>query len=217
MVDSGCQPARSPYNRAIIVRVFVAGVQMLVSSAVAGLNHLLADASWARERLAPFAGRTAVFAVKPVEIGVGVDNDGYFTEAVTAEPDVSLELPLASLPKAIGGVDALMADIRISGNADFADALGFVLRKLRWDGEEALSRLVCDIAAHRAVGLARGMVDWQRSTAQRVVENLAEYFSEEQPMVVKHAALEALSGETTALRDDLARLDKRLRKLEGRG
>ena len=104
---------------------------MLVSSAVAGLNHLLADASWARERLAPFAGRTAVFAVKPVEIGVGVDNDGYFTEAVTAEPDVSLELPLASLPKAIGGVDALMADIRISGNADFADALGFVLRKLR--------------------------------------------------------------------------------------
>ena len=190
---------------------------MLVSSAVAGLNHLLADAAWARQRLAPFAGRTAVFLVRPVEIGVGIDNEGYFTEAVTAEPDVSLELPLASLPKAIGGVDALMADIRISGNADFADALGFVLRKLRWDGEEALARVVGDIAAHRAVGLARGVVDWQRSTAQRVVENLAEYFSEEQPMVVKHAALEALSGETTALRDDLARLDKRLRKLEGRG
>ena len=98
---------------------------MLVSSPVAGLNHLLADASWARERLAPFAGRPAVFAVKPDEIGAGVDNDGYFTEAVTAEPDVSLELPLASLPKAIGGVDALVGDIRISGNADFADALGF--------------------------------------------------------------------------------------------
>ena len=26
--------------------------------------------------------------MKPVEIGVGIDNDGYFTEAVTAEPDV---------------------------------------------------------------------------------------------------------------------------------
>ena len=61
------------------------------------------------------------------------------------------------------------------------------------------------------------MVDWQRSTAQRVVENLAEYFSEEQPMVIKHAALEALSRQTTELRDDLARLDKRLRKLEARG
>lgn len=79
---------------------------MLVSSAVAGLNHLLADAPWARERLAPFAGRTAVFSVKPVDIGVGIDNDGYFTEAVAAEPDVALELPLGSLPKAIGGVEA---------------------------------------------------------------------------------------------------------------
>ena len=78
---------------------------MLVSSAVAGLNHLLADAPWARERLAPFAGRTAVFSVKPVDIGVGIDNDGYFTEAVAAEPDVALELPLGSLPKAIGGVE----------------------------------------------------------------------------------------------------------------
>ena len=171
---------------------------MLVSSAVAGLNHLLADAPWARERLAPFAGRTAVFSVKPVDIGVGIDNDGYFTEAVAAEPDVALELPLGSLPKAIGGVEALMADIRISGNADFADALGFVLRQLRWDGEEALARLVGDIAAHRAVGLARGVADWQ-------------------PMVVKHAALEAFAHSTATLRDDLARLEKRLRKLEGQG
>ena len=187
---------------------------MLVSSAVAGINHLLADASWARERLAPFAGRTAVFAVKPVEIGVGVDNDGYFTEAVTAEPDVSLELPLASLPKAIGGVDALMADIRISGNADFADALGFVLRKLEWDGEEALSRFIGDIAAHRTVGFARNVVAWHRQTAQNVIENLAEYFSEEQPIIVKRPALDEFSRSTAELRDGLARLEKRLRKLE---
>ena len=190
---------------------------MFASPAIAGLNHLLADAPWARARLAPFAGRTAVFHVTPFVLSLGIDGDGCFTESATPEPDVTLELPLASLPKAIGGTDALMADIRIGGNADFADALGFVLRKLRWDGEEALARVVGDIAAHRAVGLARGVVDWQRSTAQRVVENLAEYFSEEQPMVVKHAALDALSRQTTELRDDLARLDKRLRKLEARG
>ena len=105
---------------------------MLASPAIAGLNHLLADAPWARERLTPFAGRTAVFHLSPLEIGLGIDNEGYFTEAVTTEPDVSLEIPLASMTKALGGADALMADIRISGNADFADALGFVLRKLHW-------------------------------------------------------------------------------------
>ncbi len=187
---------------------------MLTSSAIAGLNHVLGDAPWARERLAPFAGRSAAFVLKPLELGLGIDGDGYFTEAATTSPDVVLDLPLASLPKLIGGPDALMADIRISGNADLADTLGFVLRKLRWDGEEALSRLIGDIAAHRSVSVVRSMAGWHRQTARNVVENLAEYLSEEQAVLVKRHALEDLANESAALRDDLARLDKRLQKLE---
>ncbi len=187
---------------------------MLSSSVIGGLNHLLKDAPWARERLRPFAGRSASLVLKPVEIGLGIDAEGYFTESATADPDVSLELPIGSLPKLAGGPDALMSDIRISGNADLADALGFVLRKLRWDGEEALSRLSGDILAHRAVATARSLVDWQRQTARNVIDNLAEYFSEEQPVLVKRALLEDLGSEAAALRDDLARLEKRLKKLE---
>ena len=147
---------------------------MLNSSVIAGLNHILSDAPWARERLVPFAGRSTVFVLKPVELGLGIDVDGYFTEAATTIPDVTLELPLASLPKLIGGPDALTADIRISGNAELADTLGFVLRKLRWDGEEALSRLIGDIAAHRITGIVRQVAAWHRQTAQNVVENLSE-------------------------------------------
>ena len=110
-----------------------------------------------------------------------------------------------------------MADVRITGNADFADALGFVLRKLRWDGEEALARVLGDIAAHRAVGTARGIVAWHRQTAQNIVENIAEYFGEEQPLVVKRAALDDFASAAAGLRDNIARLEKRLRKLETGG
>ncbi len=186
---------------------------MLTSSAIAGLNHLLDDAPWAREKLAPFSGRSADFILKPLQLGLGIDDNGYFTEAATPSPDVILELPLASLPKLIGGPDALMADIRISGNADLADTLGFVLRKLRWDGEEALSRLIGDIAAHRSVGLLHNVADWHMQTARKVVENLSEYLSEEQPVLVRRHALEDLASDSAALRDDLARLEKRLQKL----
>ncbi len=187
---------------------------MLTSSAITGLNHLLGDAPWAREKLAPFADRSATFVLKPLELGLGIDGNGYFTESATTTPDVVLELPLASLPKLIGGPDALMADIRISGNADLADTLGFVLRKLRWDGEEALSRLIGDIAAHRSTGIVRQVAAWHRQTAQNVVENLSEYLSEEQPVLVKRQALEDLAGANSALRDDLARLEKRIQKLK---
>ncbi|MBL8459964.1 MAG: SCP2 sterol-binding domain-containing protein [Zoogloea sp.] len=187
---------------------------MLNSSVIAGLNHILSDAPWARERLVPFAGRSTVFVLKPVELGLGIDVDGYFTEAATTTPDVTLELPLASLPKLIGGPDALTADIRISGNAELADTLGFVLRKLRWDGEEALSRLVGDIAAHRSMGLFRGLADWHKQTAHKFIENLSEYLSEEQAVLIKRHDLESLARESAVLRDDLARLNKRLEKLE---
>ena len=144
-----------------------------------------------------------------------VDGDGYVNETAATEPDVSLELPLSSLPKALtGGADALMADIRISGNADFADTLGFVFRQLRWDGEEALAKLIGDIAAHRAVMTAQNIIGWQRQAARNVVDNLVEYYSEERAMLVKHQALEELASANAKLRDDLARLEKRLNKLE---
>lgn len=188
---------------------------MLASSAIAGLNHLLADAPWARERLAPFTGRVAALRLSPLELSLGVDGDGYVNETAATEPDVSLELPLSSLPKALtGGADALMADIRISGNADFADTLGFVFRQLRWDGEEALAKLIGDIAAHRAVMTAQNIIGWQRQAARNVVDNLVEYYSEERAMLVKHQALEELASANAKLRDDLARLEKRLNKLE---
>ncbi|MBS0347454.1 MAG: SCP2 sterol-binding domain-containing protein [Proteobacteria bacterium] len=188
---------------------------MLASSAIAGLNHLLADAPWARERLTPFSGRVAALRLSPLELSLGVDGDGYFNESAAPAPDVTLELPLSALPKALaGGADALMADIRISGNADFADTLGFVFRQLRWDGEEALARLIGDIAAHRAVMTAQNIIGWQRQAARNAVENLVEYYSEERPVLVKHQALEELAGANAALRDDLARLEKRLSRLE---
>ena len=75
---------------------------MLTSPAITGLNHLLGDAPWAREKLAPFADRSATFVLKPLELGLGIDGNGYFTESATTTPDVVLELPLSSLPKLIG-------------------------------------------------------------------------------------------------------------------
>lgn len=118
------------------------------------------------------------------------------------------------LLKLAGGPDALMSDIRISGNADLADALASVLRKLHWDGEEALSRLTGDIVAHRAVATAKGLVEWQRQTARNVIDNLAEYFSEEQLVPEENAPGRPGQRCCCARRDDLARLEKRLKKLE---
>lgn len=184
-------------------------------SAIAAINHLLNSASWARERLAAHAGRHARLRAEPFELLFAVGTDGLVAEpAVEAVPDVTLTLPLKALSELIaGGPERLMSVVRIDGNAEFADALGFVFRHLRWDAEEDLSRLVGDIAARRTVLGAQAL----RAGASRAWGafggNLAEYLTAEQPLLIARPTLGVLDDELARLRDDLARLEKRVDRL----
>ena len=106
-----------------------------------------------------------------------------------------------------------MRAVRIEGSAELAETLGFVIRNLRWDIEEDLSRLVGDIAAHRIATGARELASWQRQATRNLAENLAEYFTQEQPLIARRDAITGFSGDVDRLRDDVARLEKRVLKL----
>ncbi|AYH41877.1 SCP2 sterol-binding domain-containing protein [Azoarcus sp. DN11] len=182
-------------------------------------NHLLARADWARERLAPHAGQYALLRAEPAELLFAIDADGYLIDAGTdTPPAVTLSVPLAALPGLIGGdTNKAMKAVRIEGNAELADTLGFVFRHLRWDAEEDLSRIFGDIVAHRmveGVGALRRMHEraWSGLTG-----NLAEYLVEEQQALVTRGTLASLGDELGRLRDDLARLDKRVGRLSTAG
>ena len=62
----------------------------------AGLNHLLESESWARERLAPFAGETIELRlVKPDQVGIGEASKDQVAFARAAMPG-SEQQPLAA-------------------------------------------------------------------------------------------------------------------------
>ena len=192
---------------------------MISSLFLSATNHLLAQAGWARQRLQPHAGRTARLVLSPVaEIDFSVANDGQLAEWSGEEaPEVSLRLAVADLPRLlVDGLETAMRHVRIEGNAEFAEALGFVFRHLRWDAEEDLSRLFGDIAAHRLVEGGRKVVDEGRRSLERASGNVAEYLTEESTLLVPRKALPALAEEVVALRDAVARLDKRAARLEKR-
>lgn len=192
---------------------------MISSLFLSATNHLLAQAGWARQRLQPHAGRTARLVLSPVaEIDFSVANDGQLAEWSGEEaPEVSLRLAVADLPRLlVDGLETVMRHVRIEGNAEFAEALGFVFRHLRWDAEEDLSRLFGDIAAHRLVEGGRKVVDEGRRSLERASGNVAEYLTEESTLLVPRKALPAFAEEVVALRDAVARLDKRVARLEKR-
>ena len=189
---------------------------MLDLAVLQALNHLLAAAPWARAKLAPFAGKRARLVLGSFPLAFRIAPDGSFESLGTGEPAVEIVLP-AGAPLALlqgQGREAMMRGAHITGAADFAEALGFVLRNLDWDAEEDLSRVVGDIAAHRIVKTAGGFAAAQAEAARRLADNFAEYLRYERPAGVDQRAMAVFAGEVGAVRQEADVLERRLAALE---
>jgi ubiquinone biosynthesis protein UbiJ len=184
--------------------------QLATSAALGALNRMLAREQWARERLAPFAGRVARFEAPPFALALRIDEGGVFADAARLEPAVTIGADLAALPLALGDPQAMMRNVSLKGDADFAQALAFVLQNLRPEPEEELSRFVGDVAAQRIVGFLRSSASHWRELAERMLENSAHYLVTENPMIVGRDEVSEFNADVARLRDDVARLEKRV-------
>ena len=105
--------------------------------------------------------------------------------------------------------------VAIEGSADLASTVDYLFRNLTWDFEEDLSRVFGDVVAHRLASGGRAFAAWQREAVLRLAENLAEYWTEEQPLLARPADVEDFCRNVDTLRDDVARLEKRIEHLSG--
>lgn len=184
----------------------------------AAINHLLARESWARERLSQHAGHTAQLTVTPITLHLQVTEDGYVRaqDEVPAQSasNVRIEVPLSALSDfAAGGQAAVMKHVKIEGDAEFANTISYLAQHLRWEVAEDLSRLIGDTAAHRLTETARAAADHAKRTGRTAMESLVDYLVEENPQLVRRPELDEFSAQVTRMRDDLARLEKRLERL----
>lgn len=187
--------------------------QFASSAAIAVLNRMLVREQWARDKLAPFAGRSARFDAAPFTLTLQVADGGVFAAANPSEPAVIIGIALSSLPLAMLDPKAAMKDVRLSGDAEFAQALAFVLQNLRPEPEEELSRFVGDAAAQRLVGFIRASASQWKQVADNMLDSTAHYVVTENPMVVGRDDLEVFNQDVNRLRDAVARAEKRIDRL----
>jgi ubiquinone biosynthesis accessory factor UbiJ len=184
----------------------------------AAVNHLLARESWARERLTPYAGKTARLACPPVTLILLVQPDGYLSAVDESEAqafDVTVAVPADAVPAFLqGGQAAVMKHVKIEGDAEFATAIAKLAEHLRWEPEEDLARLIGDAPARRIATVARTVGDHALRTGRNLVESVAEYLLDENPQLVRRAALDDFNAELARARDALARVEKRVERLE---
>jgi ubiquinone biosynthesis protein UbiJ len=179
------------------------------------VNHLLAQEVWAKNKLQTHSGKIACIDLQAISLRLKVGADGILTEAdIDALADVTIRLKLSDLPLIAQNRERAFSYVKVEGDADFANTISHLSQNLRWEAEEDLSKLFGDVAAVRMVSTAKSLMQSAQQAHQTIQENLAEYFLEENPMLVRPVAVQAFGAEVSKCRDDVERLIKRIEKLE---
>jgi len=183
--------------------------------AAATINHLLAQEAWARSELKLHAGKVAVIDASPVALRLRVAPDGMVEAAAAdAAPAVTIRLKLSDLPLIAQNRERAFSYVQIEGDAEFANAISSLSQSLRWEAEYDLEKLVGPVAAVRLVQGAKAVATHAREGQRKMAENVAEYFLDENPMLIRPLQAEGFAADVTRLRDDVERASKRLEKLE---
>ena len=180
------------------------------------VNHVLKATPWATERLRIHAGVHVGFGAGPFRCVMQIDAHGFLQASEIDETDVFIQFPDDFLVAAMVDRSRLMSSARISGTADVAETLAFVFRNLRWDVEGDLAGVLGDIPARRLTRMGSALFLSAQSAGERIVENLKEYAVEEAAVIVSTQEMQHFSSEVDVLRDDVARLEKRLQQLASR-
>ena len=190
-------------------------------------NHLLSQSEWAMRRLAQHAGKTVRFNIAPFSFVYTIQSDGLLSTAeagvVSAnsasetathtQANATCTFQPSLLPRLALQDKKAVQEIRSEGDPALLADIFYLSQHLRWDAAEDLSHLVGDIAAERIVQFAQTQQQQARHTLLNLAQAWAEYWTEERPLLAKPAQVSRFIQNVDTLRDDLARLEQRVRRL----
>ncbi len=187
---------------------------MFDAFASAPINHLLRANSWAREALQPHTGKIVRLQCLPFDARVSILDTGEIAPATAgAAPDLTLTLTPGLMMRVVAQDDTAWHDMVIDGDTALAGTIHHLWQHLRWDAEADLSRVVGDVAAHRMAESGRMLQRWAQMSGDNLARSFAEYWTEEQPLIAAKTDVTRFNADVDQLRDDVARVEKRISRL----
>ncbi len=187
---------------------------MFAQPTVTALNHLLAQNSWALPRLKKFAGKTARFNIAPFSFAYAILENGSLRSAdAENSADAVCNIAPSLLPRLAVKDETARNEIHSEGDAALLTEIFYLSQNLRWDTAEDLSRFTGDIVAERIVQTAKNARQQLLDGAENLSHAAAEYWTEERPLIAKPQQISAFAQQVDTLRDDIARLEQRIKRL----
>ena len=154
-----------------------------------------------RVRAACCAGRLALLA----------GDDSPADAVISGSPPALLQMLKAATPSA-----QTRSSVQIRGDAEIANLYRELFAAARPDLEEEMSRWVGDLPARHLSQLAKSVRTWARRARRTAGENIAEYLQEEGRDLVSKTEVEEFLRGVDGVRDDVDRIEARLKGLEQR-
>ena len=190
------------------------------------LNRNISETTPARELCQRLDGKTVAIRVRDTALAMYFDISDEVLSLKTvseSDPDVILTGSLLTLarmagPKAesVGEVAVRDGALDITGDAYTAQTFQKLLGYAKPDFEEELSHVVGDTAAHSTSMLVKNIANWARDARATLGSNIREYLQEEACEVPSRYEVEKFASEVDSLRDDVARLEARIKRLAER-
>lgn len=180
----------------------------------AGLNRLFAQTPGACGLLAPHAGRTLALDLGLFRAHLQMVEDGELRAAPEAAADATIFITPDVLMRLPAQGKAALRELRTEGDAELLSAFNDAFQQLDLDAEAELSRLFGPIAGYRMAEAGRAFTGWMKQATEDTARAFAEYAVEESPMLASRLDVERFCREADQLRDDAARLEARLARME---
>lgn len=197
-------------------------LETLLRPAARIMNRQIRMKTPARELFDALRGRVIAVRVRNTALAMYFRVDSHEVALLgefDGEPDVVIVGPLHALARLAGksGENAVRdGTLELIGDGEVARDFQRLLEYARPDLEEELSGVVGDAAAHGLGNLARGLSRWGRQARSLMQQNLKEYLQEESDALPSRYEVEGFRREVETIRDDVARFEARLKRLEDR-
>ena len=150
-------------------------------------NRALESEAWARDKLAPHAGKTMRFEVGPARIGFAIEPEGRLAASETAAPDLAIAIDPLKLPSLLARPTRWGELAKAQGDAALAATIAELAPTLPWFVERFLARVFGPIAGQQVADAGRRLLTLPEYAGERFADSMARYVGDEARLAVRRA------------------------------
>jgi len=183
--------------------------------ALAGvLNHLITQTPGGKSGLSKYAGRKLAIDAIIVRHVFLIKEEGLLAVVEDTEAEATIKLTPDLLTRLPFEGKAAFRSAPTEGDAELLSAFNDVFQNMAWDAEADLAKLFGPVVGFRLAEAGRSFTGWLGQVSLDTAKTLTEYATEENTLLASPLDIKHFNAEVDTLRDDVARLEARLAKLE---